>query len=57
MTTPRVIELPRRLEPVTRDTFLAATEAGPRGELAQVIAFVPRERRRRPAAPVPSAAA
>jgi hypothetical protein len=24
MTTPRVTELPRRLEPVVRDTFLAA---------------------------------
>ena len=28
MTTPRVTELPRRLEPVGRDTFLAAASAG-----------------------------
>jgi hypothetical protein len=26
MTSPRVIELPRRLEPVGRDTFLGAAE-------------------------------
>ncbi|HVF79614.1 MAG TPA: hypothetical protein VNA28_15060 [Solirubrobacteraceae bacterium] len=26
MTSPRVIELPRRLEPVVRDTFLDAVE-------------------------------
>jgi hypothetical protein len=53
MNSPRVIELPRRLEPVTRDTFLAGTEAAPRGQ-AQVIAFVPRDqrapRRKRPGA-------
>jgi hypothetical protein len=27
MDTPRVVELPRRLEPVTRDTFIASSAA------------------------------
>jgi hypothetical protein len=57
MNSPRVIELPRRLEPVTRDTFIGATDTGTRAGLAQVIAFVPRERRlqRRPRPVAPSA--
>ena len=38
MTTPRVTELPRRLEPVGGDTFLAGCEAAPR-PLAVVLAF------------------
>jgi hypothetical protein len=57
MNSPRVIELPRRLEPVTRDTFLGGTEA----TLAEVIAFRSRERlavaQPRPIAPAPPAAA
>ena len=57
MNSPHVIELPRRLEPVTRDTFLGGTEA----RLAKVIAFRPRERlaspKPRPVAPAPPAAA
>jgi hypothetical protein len=57
MKSPSVIELPRRLEPVTRDTFLGGTEA----PLAKVIAFRSRERRAlpqlRPVAPAPPAAA
>ena len=62
MNSPRVIELPRRLEPVTRDTFLAATDTSSRAGLAQVITFAPRERRvqpgKRPVAPAaPTAAA
>lgn len=62
MNSPRVIELPRRLEPVTRDTFLGGGDAMTRAGLAQVIQFVPRDRRvqrrPRPAAPAaPPAAA
>jgi hypothetical protein len=57
MNSPHVIELPRRLEPVTRDTFLGGTEA----RLAKVIAFRPRKRlaapKPRPVAPAPPAAA
>jgi len=30
MTTPRVIELPRRLEPTSTDTFLSGCEGDPR---------------------------
>ncbi|HEV2786790.1 MAG TPA: hypothetical protein VGV67_10405 [Solirubrobacteraceae bacterium] len=30
MTSPRVVELPRRLEPAGRDTFLAGCEPQPR---------------------------
>jgi hypothetical protein len=56
MNSPRVIELPRRLEPVTRDTFLAGSDAVNRAGLAQVIAFVPRDRRvqRRPRSVAPA---
>jgi hypothetical protein len=61
MNSPRVIEIPRRLEPVTRDTFLGETETASRAGLAHVIAFRPRQRRvppqRRPLAPAPPAAA
>jgi hypothetical protein len=63
MTSPRVIELPRRLEPVARDTFLGAVEAGaPRAVsyLGNVVALRPsdgRGLRRAPAPPpLPSAA-
>jgi hypothetical protein len=51
MTSPHVTELPRRLEPVSRDTFLGGIEPRPRAELAQVVALRPRDpmaRRRRP---------
>lgn len=43
MTTPRVIELPRRLEPVGRDTFLggAAIEA-PTPQINNVITLAGR---------------
>jgi hypothetical protein len=40
MTTPRVVELPRRLEPISRDTFLGAGEA--EAPLAVVVALRPR---------------
>ena len=56
MTSPRVIELPRRLEPVARDTFLGASEIGaPRAVsyLGNVVALRPRET---PAPPRPAAA-
>jgi hypothetical protein len=51
MTTPRVTELPRRLEPVGGDTFLAGDEPAPR-PLAVVLPFRaptgrPRSRSRR----------
>jgi hypothetical protein len=61
MNSPRVIELPRRLEAVTRDTFLAGSETGSRHRSAEVIAFRPRARLVRPqprrGAPAPPAAA
>ncbi|HWC26927.1 MAG TPA: hypothetical protein VG474_10115 [Solirubrobacteraceae bacterium] len=45
MTSPRVIELPRRLEPVERDTFLAAVRVGAgraAGRAGKVVALRPR---------------
>jgi hypothetical protein len=64
MTSPRVVELPRRLEPVGRDTFLGAAEAhAPRAvsHVGNVVALRPRGRRpsRHPSGrpPVPPAAA
>ncbi|HWC28186.1 MAG TPA: hypothetical protein VG474_16470 [Solirubrobacteraceae bacterium] len=45
MTSPRVIELPRRLEPVERDTFLVAAQvdAGRAAARAgKVVALRPR---------------
>ena len=59
MTSPRVIELPRRLEPVARDTFLGAVEAGaPRAVsyLGNVVALRPRDGRGAPVPPRPAAA-
>lgn len=45
MTSPRVIELPRRLEPVSRDTFLGAGEAQAAARLVYVADVVaPRAR-------------
>jgi len=46
MTSPRVTELPRRLEPVVRDTFLGAVEvdahrADP--HVGNVVALRPRD--------------
>ena len=61
MNSPRVIELPRRLEPVTRDTFLGSAGGASHARLAQVIAFpvrtplAPSQPRRH--APAPPAAA
>ncbi len=63
MTSPRVIELPRRLEPVGADTFLAGRDIDVPGTVAyvgNVVALVPRDALglRRPAAPpTPPAAA
>ncbi|CAN5230940.1 hypothetical protein BH20ACT16_BH20ACT16_05920 [soil metagenome] len=62
MTSPRVIELPRRLEPVVRDTFLGAAETGAPGAVSQlhnVIALRPRDELalRRPVHPGPPTAA
>jgi hypothetical protein len=48
MTSPRVIELPRRLEPVARDTFLGAVEVdAPRAvsHVGNVVALRPRAAR------------
>ncbi len=44
MTTPRVIELPRRLEATSADTFLGVHGPDLR-PLAQVVALRPRDRR------------
>ena len=59
MTSPRVTELPRRLEPVGRDTFLAGCETQrvrPVSYVGNVVALRPRDDRRtpptRPAAPL-----
>jgi hypothetical protein len=61
MNSPRVIELPRRLEPVTRDTFLGGSETAPRPRGAEVITFRTHGRRVRPQPrrgdPAPRAAA
>jgi hypothetical protein len=61
MNSPRVTELPRRLEAVTRDTFLGASDTRPRPRGAEVIAFRARGRRAlsqpRRGAPAPPAAA
>jgi len=58
MTSPRVTELPRRLEPVARDTFLGAVEVDaprPVSHVGNVVALRPRAARRtsasRPPAP------
>ncbi len=62
MTSPRVIELPRRLEPVVRDTFLAGADAAaPRAvsHLHNVVDLAsrdPRGLRRPPQPPAPAAA-
>lgn len=45
MISPRVIELPRRLEPVSRDTFLGAAEAEAPRHLAYVGNVVALRRR------------
>jgi hypothetical protein len=66
MTSPRVVELPRRLEPVSRDTFLGAVDAEALrrdARVAPVVRLRPRGPRgprapRRPAGePVPPIAA
>ena len=63
MTSPRVTELPRRLEPAGRDTFLTAAEADASSSVAyvgNVVALRPRDAlgRRRPGGePVPPSAA
>ena len=45
MTTPRVTELPRRMEQISADTFLGDVPARP---LAVVLPFRPRSARRHP---------
>ncbi|HWI08063.1 MAG TPA: hypothetical protein VNT54_11170 [Solirubrobacteraceae bacterium] len=63
MTSPRVVELPRRLEPVAHDTFLAGCEPQaprPVSYVANVVALRPRDaggRRRAPTDPAAPAAA
>ena len=60
MTSPRVVELPRRLEPVSRDTFLGAGSAdAPRRDapVAPVVRLHPRHPRRVAGRPVPPIAA
>ena len=46
MTTPRVIELPRRLEAVGRDTFLGVADGSPEiapvARIGNVVALRPR---------------
>ena len=42
MTTPRVTELPRRLEPIGNDTFLGGCEVDA-GPLASVLPLRPRD--------------
>ena len=51
MLTPIVTEIRRALEPVGRDTFIGAREAG------NVVRLVPRELRDRPVAALPARAA
>jgi hypothetical protein len=53
MTSPRVVELPRRLEPVSRDTFLGGHADVPRAD-ARIAPVVPLRRRdaRAPRRPV-----
>jgi hypothetical protein len=48
MTSPRVVELPRRLEPVSRDTFLSGDVHVPRSDtrIAPVIALRRRDAHR-----------
>ncbi len=53
MTTPRVIELPRRLEATSQDTFLGLLRPDS-APLAPVVALRPRERRLRVVAPLSS---
>jgi len=57
MTTPRVTELPRRMEPIGADTFLGES---PQRPSAVVLQFRPRSGRPRPrlvrGAPAPPAA-
>jgi hypothetical protein len=63
MTSPRVVELPRRLEPVAPDTFLSPVDAdAPRlvSYLGNVVALRPRDElamRRLSRQPAPPAAA
>jgi len=63
MTSPRVIELPRRLEPVGRDTFLGAPDVGtlrPVSHLGNVVQLRQRDAlglRRPPSPPQPPLAA
>ncbi len=63
MTSPRVIELPRKLEPVGRDTFLGGREIDvPRSVayVGNVVALRPRDAlglRRPSQQPMPPAAA
>lgn len=63
MTSPRVIELPRRLEPSGRDTFLADCDTSaprPASYVGNVVALRPRDAhglRRPPAQPAAPTAA
>lgn len=63
MTSPRVIELPRSLEPVGRDTFLGGAESDASRSVAyvgNVVALRPRDAlglRRPTGQPTPPAAA
>jgi hypothetical protein len=63
MTSPRVVELPRRLEPVSRDTFLGAGDADALRHDAHIAPVVrlrprnPRDPRRPVGKPVPPIAA
>ena len=58
MTTPHVTELPRRLEPVARDTFLAALVLGIVAPpvAAEVVALRPQSAAASVPAPAPLAA-
>jgi hypothetical protein len=54
MTSPRVIELPRRLEPVGRDTFLGVAEVGasrPVSYVGNVVALRPPDTNVQPGPP------
>jgi hypothetical protein len=55
MTSPRVIELPRRLEPVACDTFLGAHAPRAVSHVGNVVALRPRDAfgERRPPVPPP----
>jgi hypothetical protein len=52
MTTPHVTELPRRLEPISKDTFLGGGPEGEQRPPGVVLQLRPRAPRRGPRPPL-----